>query len=133
MLLSRAAFVTRVLEQTGPRGHQASTRPGQVQTAHLAPRSWSIRAGRMPTAPVTTDHHLHPVRGPGSRHPCREFRTSQKLVSLPDCELAVGIWRVATEGPEASGRTGRQTIRVRPKEVEWRVKGWSQMVTDLLL
>lgn len=65
----RAAFVTRVLEQTSPRGHQASSRPGQVQTASLALRSRSIGAGRMPTAPVTTDHHLHPAEGPRQQAP----------------------------------------------------------------
>lgn len=58
------AFVTSVPEQTGPHGHRASTRPGQVQTTRLAPRSRSTEAGRMPAALVTTDHHLHPVEGP---------------------------------------------------------------------
>lgn len=43
-------------------------RPSQVQTACLAPRYDSVRVGRLPTAPVTTNHHLHPAaRGPGSQ------------------------------------------------------------------
>lgn len=38
-------------------------RPGQVQTACLAPRYRHVRAGRLPTAPVTTNYHLRPARG----------------------------------------------------------------------
>lgn len=64
-----AASVTSVPEQTVPHGHQASTRPGQVQTTHLAPSSRNTGAGRMPTVLVTTDHHLHPVEGPRQQAP----------------------------------------------------------------
>lgn len=39
------------------------------QTTCLAPRSRSIGAGRMPTAPVTTEHHLYPVEGPRQQAP----------------------------------------------------------------
>lgn len=40
-----------------------------MQTTCLAPRYRRVRAGRLPTAPVTTNHHLSPAkRGPGSQH-----------------------------------------------------------------
>lgn len=96
---SGAAFVTSVPQQTGPHGHRASTRPGQVQTTHLAPRSRNSEAGRMPTALVTTIISTL-LRGPGSRHPCWEFRTQQKAISLPYWEPGVGIL-------EASDRRSR--------------------------
>lgn len=58
------ALVTRGAKAGQPsRAPGQTLRPGQVQTACLAPRYRRVRAGRLPTAPVTTNYHLHPARG----------------------------------------------------------------------
>lgn len=108
--------------------------PGQVQTARLAPRSRSNGAGRMPTALVTTDRRLHAVEGPRQRDSGWEFRTQQKAISLPHWEPGVGILEANDRRSRLQKRvkeTGRMG-RTGAKEMEWRVKGWCQVVTDLL-
>ena len=58
------ALVTRGAKAGQPsRAPGQTLRPGQVQTACLAPRYRRVRAGRLPTAPVTTNYHLCPARG----------------------------------------------------------------------
>lgn len=58
-----------------------------MQTACLAPRYRRVRAGRLPTAPVTTNHHLRPAeRGPGSpggQHLCGELETARGGLPTP--------------------------------------------------
>lgn len=83
-------------------------RPSQVQTACLAPRYDSVRVGRLPTAPVTTNHHLRPAaRGPGSQ----AADTSAGSWGLPGKASFPApapwngqweSWRLDTEIPDAS-------------------------------
>lgn len=113
---SGAAFVASVPEQIDLRGLRTSMRPGQVQTTRLAPKSRSIGAGKMPIAPVTTDVISTLLRGPGSRHPCWEFRTQQKAISLPHWEAGVGFLEVN----DASQHLMKETSRTgRTRANEW--------------
>lgn len=84
-------------------------RPSQVQTACLAPRYRRVTAGRLPTAPVTTNYHLCPARG------AQAAGTSAGSWGLqgrppPSTHPGHGQWeppRPDAEGPEASSSTGR--------------------------
>lgn len=120
---SGAAFVTRVPEQSGPCGQQASTKPGQMQTARLAPRFRSTGALERAGCPLPPSQQtIHPVEGPRQSAPLLGAQdTQQKSPSLPLWEPAVRISEAVIEGPDASSWTKRAA---EPGAKKWSVKGW---------
>ena len=96
-----------------------------MQTACLAPRYRRVRAGRLPTAPVTTNHPLRPAeRGPGSpggQHLCGELETARGGLPTPTQGRGSG------NRPGGWSRTERRGVGGMRRGEGW--AGWSQ-VTD---